>query len=464
MITPRFTCSQTPESVIVSMYCPSIRAADIEIHVDKTLFTVHVNPYFLRLNFSNALVEDDSSSAKYDPSSGYLTVTLTKEVHGQIFEDLDLLAKLLAPRPKAAPPVIEVMESTTEPITDLDELVNKTSTLSLEQETILQAADNDWQLPQNVPEELPPLDTSVERRYGFLDMHSGYFRHVTHTENEVNELGAQAETCTVQERRQLRIEHENQKWDPEYYMADFADDDYIQELIGWENPYNSSDEPIVYTEEETIQIMRLPRKEYIPTSFQTHQLYLTLLTLLFSYAYDTRTTQHDPTPESAWTLCNLTPAFSALDPLGHLHRDQITVPLTFTDAELSETLASSYRRSLAFPLHRSFALSEACREDVASILVKGNRAVCRCLLEMKRILDHHEVYYIYSKIWVDDFCVWIQANASNDVLQRVGRQLAEFRMEKKLIGWELEQFEAATAAAANRELDSDDESDSDDSS
>ena len=82
--------------------------------MDETLFTVHINPYFLRLNFSHPLLEDDASSAVYDPSTGYLTVTLTKEVPGQDFKDLDLLAKLLAPRPPSdAPPqpVIEVLDS-----------------------------------------------------------------------------------------------------------------------------------------------------------------------------------------------------------------------------------------------------------------------------------------------------------------------------------------------------------------
>jgi protein SHQ1 len=34
----------------------------------------------------------------------------------------------------------------------------------------------------------------------------------------VNELGADAETLTQDERRQRRIEHEDAKWDEEYYM------------------------------------------------------------------------------------------------------------------------------------------------------------------------------------------------------------------------------------------------------
>lgn len=147
----------------------------------------------------------------------------------------------------------------------------------------------------------------------------------------------------------------------------------------------------------------------LATEIQTHNLYLTLITLLFSYMYDSRTSQHDPTSESAWTICNLTPSFTALDPPFSSHYTGGSH--IFSKDELQETLVPSYRRSLAFPLYRFFLLSEKCREDIASILRKGKRTVMRCLLEMKYILDHHEVYYIYSKIWLDDFCVWIQADA-----------------------------------------------------
>ena len=148
----------------------------------------------------------------------------------------------------------------------------------------------------------------------------------------------------------------------------------------------------------------------IATATQTHDIYLTLITLLFAYFYDARTSQHDPTPESAWTICNLIPAFTALDPphsshyVGGNH-------LTFSVDELRETLLPSYRRLLAFPLYRSFALAEKCQEDLANALKQGKRLIIRCLLEIKDILDHHDVYYIYSKIWLDDFCVWVQSNA-----------------------------------------------------
>jgi len=147
----------------------------------------------------------------------------------------------------------------------------------------------------------------------------------------------------------------------------------------------------------------------LATPVQTHNLYLTLITLLFSYAYDSRTTQHDPTSESAWTICNLTPAFSALDPpQSESYQDGEHI---FSDDELRGTIVPSYRRVLVFPLYRSFSLAEKCKQDVAMLLQKGKRMIMRCLLEMKHILDHHEIYYIYSKIWVNDFCTWIQADA-----------------------------------------------------
>ncbi|KII89034.1 hypothetical protein PLICRDRAFT_40686 [Plicaturopsis crispa FD-325 SS-3] len=462
MITPRFSCTQTAQSILVAIYCPAIRASEVEIHVDDTLFTLHINPYFLRLNFSGSLLEDDQSSAKYDAESGYLNVTLTKEVPGQEFKDLDLLAKLLAPRPSEnAPkvPIIEVVGGDNTPGVD-DELAESVQRLSLDRREILEAAENDWQLPQEVPEPLDTLHTSVSKRYGFLDMHSGYFTHVGHSENEVNELGPDAETCPLAERRNKRVKHEDSKWDEEHYMADYADDEYIQELIAWRHPYTTNFE---YTEEEKLAMLRLPRKEYLASPLQTHNLYLTLLTLLFAYAYETRTTQGDPTPESAWTLSTLVPAFSALDPPPYAPIAS-SPPTVFTSASLGATLVPPYRRSLAFPLYRSFALAEACRSDVADILTGGQRMVVRCLLAMKKILDHHEVYYVYSKVWVDDFCVWAQTCASDQVLTQLGVSLRSSRVDKFALGWDLEALEAATRGVEDRDSDSDDESDSADDS
>jgi protein SHQ1 len=236
MITPRFSCLQDDRSVVVSAYCPAVRASEIEIHVEDTLLSLHVAPYFLRLNFPASVIEDDQSSAIYDPASGYLTLTLTKLNHGEVFPDLDLLGKLLAPPVQSTPrnPGIEVLDSQDNPghtdedpgAAEPDEILKGEHTHTLRLFIYLlspidaqnPAAANGWTIPQTVSNTLPALETSVRKPYGFLNAYTGYFLHVGSTGNEINELGVDAETLSPSERRNRRLRHEESKWNPEHYM------------------------------------------------------------------------------------------------------------------------------------------------------------------------------------------------------------------------------------------------------
>ncbi|KAI0262860.1 SHQ1-domain-containing protein [Gloeopeniophorella convolvens] len=466
MITPRFSCSQTDRSIIVSAYCPAVRASEIEIHVEETLFSLHVAPYFLRLNFPGSVTEDDHSSAVYDPTSGYLTLTLTKKMFGEKFPDLDLLGKLLAPpsRSEAHKPNIEVIGSqeNTEGQVQFEEITAQSTPYlqvngrAAEHRQFIEAATNDWTMPQEIPGPSTAFQTSETQPYGFLNAYTGYFRHVATTENEINELGADAETLTPYERHTLRVKHEDSKWDPEYYMADFADDQHIRELLSWSHPHSDDGSPIIFTESENAAMLHLPRKEYLASSQETASLHLLLMSILWSYAYDSRTTQHDPTPESAWTISVLTPAFSALDPPLPPTREVIG-DSTITEQELVAAFIPSYRRSLAFPLYRSWALAEVCRMDVARFLIRGRRAVLRCLLEMRAILDAHEVYYVYSRIWLDDLCRWIQVYAKEDTLVKLGQDVKHLIISKNSLGWDLGSLERMVQATAQEPSDSDDE-------
>ena len=216
------------------------------------------------------------------------------------------------------------------------------------------------------------------------------------------------------------------------------------------------------------------RKADIASAQESQALYLSLLTLLFSYAYDARTTQHDPTPESAWTIAVLTPAFTALDPPTSGGAGVDDLP---SSSDIVESLVSSYRRALAFPLYRSWAIVEACRMDAARLLARGTRTVLRCLLELRAILDAHEVYYVYSRIWLDDFCRWVQTSArysterwlvreqnlylfiifSEDHLKRLGQDVSRLSMSKDSLGWDLVALEHAVQTAREGPSDSDDE-------
>ncbi|KAH8833533.1 SHQ1 protein-domain-containing protein [Flagelloscypha sp. PMI_526] len=431
MITPSFSCSQSDTSVTVSVYCPSIRAADVEIRVLDSIVTIHIHPYFLRLHFSaNLLDSDDNSDASYNPTSGYLTVTLIKATPGQEFKDLDLLAKLLAPLPSVVGSTSNLEEDNVELE---DELVNKTANMSLQEEH------------EEFLKGLLLSRLRNEKPYGFLDKYSGYFEHVGHSENEVNDLGTDAEMLRKKDRHKRRRIREDKKWDEEHYMADYVDDDMIECIIEWTHPLSLENESMEFTEAE----------KHIFSTSQESGLYLTLVQVLFAYAYETRTTELDPSPESPWTLCILVPSFSSLhapEPTGE----------NWTAEDLTLALVASYRRALAFPLYRSWALCERCRQDIAHFIGTGKRAVTRALLWVKDLLDHHEVYYVYSKIWIGRLVCLANVHIifiySDEQLKKLSNSLETLHVAKSSIGWDLEELEAASLQpTSNPELDSDDE-------
>lgn len=94
----------------------------------------------------------------------------------------------------------------------------------------------------------------------------------------MNELGAEAETLDPAARRERRIKRESDKWDEEHYLyavvhcskfpclnvlhsADFADPEYIESLIDWQNPVIANTAGFDFTEEEKLAMLNLPRVE-----------------------------------------------------------------------------------------------------------------------------------------------------------------------------------------------------------
>ncbi|KAG0379894.1 hypothetical protein BGX24_011136 [Mortierella sp. AD032] len=196
------------------------------------------------------------------------------------------------------------------------------------------------------------------------------------------------------------------------------------------------------------ELMRdLPRREYILEN--TKSTYLTLIDILFAYSYDLRASEGDTSVETAWAICKLSPSLAALD--------QFTT--------LKETLLASFRRALAYPLNRNWNLALKVLQDVYVILKLGRRGILRALLAVKEVLDHDDIYYIYSKMFIEDYCVWIQS-ASEKVIRTLAHELHHFKLEKSELGWHLEELEAlAQETPENEEEESEEESsdDSDDS-
>lgn len=160
-----------------------------------------------------------------------------------------------------------------------------------------------------------------------------------------------------------------------------------------------------------------------------------MIAILFAYCYDERTTQGDPTVESAWTISILAPNLAPLD-------DNFTM--------IEEVTIACTRRALAYPLYRNWDLANKCLDDVYMILRLGRLGVLKALLETKRILEQHDIYYVYSKVVVEDYCVWIQS-ASGNVLQLLAKELHNLKLTKDKAEWNLEGLEQSSLTAEEQD-------------
>ncbi|CAI2177446.1 9370_t:CDS:2 [Funneliformis geosporum] len=311
----------------------------------------------------------------------------------------------------------------------------------------------DWELPQ---QEL--LSTA---KYGFNGLYSGYFMHVQETCNEIIDI-TNPEKSTPESRRKDRINAENNKFDPDHYIADFMSAEEIKYLIKsktlwWKElkrlQNNDKNETTVnetvstierqdtsappttndvtndvlavlkFTEKENMIMRNLPNKQYLLENIES--IYYGLVDLLFAYSYNHRVFEGENTVESAWIIGKISPTISCLEQFNSLE-------------EIMKTL---YRRSLAYPLRRNYELTEKCQDDVYVLFKLGRRAILKVLLELKDLFDHHDVYYIYSKIWLDDYCIWCQTKASDKIIRSLAHKLHHYKVLKSDIGWNLEEYE-----------------------
>eukprot|EP01104_Vermistella_antarctica_P018499 TRINITY_DN6880_c0_g1_i2.p1 TRINITY_DN6880_c0_g1~~TRINITY_DN6880_c0_g1_i2.p1 ORF type:complete len:171 (-),score=50.79 TRINITY_DN6880_c0_g1_i2:253-765(-) len=149
-----------------------------------------------------------------------------------------------------------------------------------------------------------------------------------------------------------------------------------------------------------------------------------MVDILFAYAFDHRTTSGDPTCESSWTICKLSPTLSWFDSF----------------QTLKEMMIACVRRALIFPLFRRWDLVQKVLDDVREIFRGGKRRVLRCLLRAKKILDKSETKFYLSRIYVDDYCVWLQSLSVKRITS-LSKKLNSFSISKDEVGFNLTELE-----------------------
>jgi len=399
--------------------------------------------------------KEDLPKLKYNPEKnhGTLVVILRKEEEG-FWQDLDLLGRLQQPtqrqqvkqqsQPKKTTksPLIEVVNAKDDELEEHNEYLN------------LETAD--------AMDDLLSVDKKKCPTYGLFQLFSNVFRDyareglahdmlespnpdesygpvdVDDTEENING-GSEKQL-----RRAMRLETEKGKFDSDRYLNDFCVEEegdmifdsammMVPHWLETKNVPYTSDKSVenitnglsklstfdgkgsgqnhqsttsFFTSEESHLLATLPPQNSIPgqpTIDQKRSAFMTLIDILFAYAYDHRTTDGDPTVESSWTVMILSPSLAWLESYNPPYDT------------IADVVRWSIRRSLVYPYLRSYTLARNVVGDVCQIMKGGRRTILRCLLQLHRIMEKSESHYLFNKLYVDPLIGWVQRCEEREV-------------------------------------------------
>lgn len=475
-LTPGFSLTQDEDFVIVKIHVPHIRVSAAEVVACDNDFTFYCSPYLLKLTFHFPVDGDDEELCRstYDPSddNGTLTAYLPKRTPGQHFPDLDLTSRLLQMRREkdmndrdidSLIPSVEVISSTT---SSHSEIIDRDLNNIDENET-------DIVHPSAFSIGSPPsygFNLKYSNILGVLTSRDIFVGLI--------EL-PDPDKIPISERRRLRIAREDELFDAQRYLGDLfgaeSDDIFIESMkykpfwvkmkrvrgkdiidaemsgdcgideeLGWiwaKSDYDNDDggevvdeikmsqvcksdcQPwnLFFTaEEQKVMSNSLQNREYLieEGSREYLSVMLCLVDILFAYCYDARLTMEEANVESADNITRLSSAFSWMDGF-QLKNQQSNCKKLATSSEYSDgiiaVLCSCCRRSLVYPYIRRWDLTVRVLQDVYRILAQGKRFILKCLLRIRDIFEHTETHYLLNKIFISDYCIWIQSVQSSSI-------------------------------------------------
>ena len=486
MTTPRFKLSQDEHNVYIDINVPYIRISNCDFYIEENLFSFYCKPYFLKLHLPKPIVDDDRAKAVYNlqEENGTIHVTAPKKVPGEHFEDLQMLTKLLSKPSHALNTaenvnklknikgrnLIEVISSTsvnadggdesTEPGVDIgDSGGNAKAEKNIATEEAIKStkslAANDSNI-DSLTKSIANITLTKTISYGFNNRYEKFFVGLRDELFDIIELPNPDEVL-ASNRRQQRIEKEEADFDMERYAGDYAygqeDPIYVEafrikpfwrkssterlksELKGAKPAMEAggyskknvggTEEEEEFNENEREILIRLPRREYlIDEGKESHVLICGLATMLYGFAYDFRTASGEANVESSWTISILSPLLSWLDEC----------------KDLEQAMVSCMRRSLIYPYLRSYKLSKLIVDDVGCILQSGKHVVLQTLLKVYKIFEKSETKYMINKLFIEDYCVWIQT-VRNELLLEYGKKISSLDINKSKLDLELEYIE-----------------------
>ena len=438
-ITPHFSLTQTDTHIELNIRVPHVRvtAESIQVVVDDDQVVHFSAPpcYLLQLHFGPHRFHPTAAEAcaKYEPTieNGTIFLSLKKEQPG-VWENLDLLGKWAPSKSVGVRWMQQVQDHGPSDETNSDEKIATAA-----QSTAINSSR-----------------LSSPSGYGFYRLYHGIFADLTRdglaqemlempweeqgTTGTTLSLSTESLTTLRSERRRQRWQNELEKFDAERYLQDLdVQEDYVYQCAmshatHWRADIDTEPDGLAeklsnlslqndnthsyFSEKEREQLMGIPYP-LLPETISDEEaegLGAGLIDILFAYVYDHLTTMGDATVESAWTISTLSASLSCLE-------DWLE---TSASERVLEIGYSSLRRCLIYPYLRNFDFGCHCLEQIRLILSRGVRCVVRCLLQVRIILDHSELYYLGNKIWLDPYLAWLQRDTIRveSILQRLSSQ------------------------------------------
>ena len=441
--------------------------------------------------------KEDLPKLQYNPEKnhGTLTVTIRKEEEG-IWDDLDLLGRLQQqPMQKKKQ---QANDRTSNPLIKVID-VDKDET-----ETSNDNDNNNISATSNLMEDLLSVNNENKATYGLFQQYSNVFKDYAreglahemlecpNPDEVYNNVQGENDISEQQNKREMRLEMENEKFDTDRYLndlcveeeGDMIFDSAMQMVPHWAaNQSSLSDmsneesndtytidnvtrqlsklstteekQPnTFFTAEESHLLATLPPQSNIPIQLSAEQkrsAFLSLTDILFAYVYDHRTTDGDPTVESSWTVMILSPSLSWLENYNPPYDT------------ISDVIRWNIRRSLIYPYLRSYALAIKVADDICQIIKCGRRTIIRCLLQLHQIMEKSESHYLFNKLYIDPLLGWIQRCEEEEVIE-FGKEVKDalgLNLLKDNLGLGLVELESSflenTTLSSEEEEDNNDE-------
>ncbi|CAF2136816.1 unnamed protein product [Rotaria magnacalcarata] len=410
MLIPRFSLSQTATHLAITIRCPYVKFSSSNdnsngIEVDLPTpdeFYFACKPYYLHLYLPGHVIDKGLPDYKYDIDASSFCFNFEKEIPNEHFEDLDMLTKLLNKENKVSLNKVEEIDR------DLDD----------EQD---EEDDDDeplWNRMRQLEIDDQPKENLISSySYGFNHQYKEIFSNFD-SEYSLTFDNQSPDTLPTSSIRSSRLEKEQLDFNCEHYLVDkheFDNEMLFNFKLTIDDELNDQDRDDL----KNLKYKKLLIDDQIP-------IYLGLIDILYAFVYDQRLTQGEPCCESPWNIHKLSSTLAWFD--------------SFTD--LPSVLISCCRRTLIYPLNRSFKLARKCLLDVIEILSMGKCAILQCFLQMRRLFLDEEHRYLLNTLYLNDYCLWIQTECHtqwlNSLIEAM-KHTIDYELDENDLGLDFEE-------------------------